>query len=83
MGQREILLRTNLGKKAQGVLGAAVAGMEKTGWRCGQKKPEQMAVELEPGGAGAPGLGRGAQAKTLTANWPEEALISDPFLETQ
>ena len=30
MEQREILLRTNLGKKAQGVLGAAVIGMEET-----------------------------------------------------
>lgn len=42
-----------------------------------------MAVELQPGGARALGLGRGAQAKTLTANWPEEALISDPFRETE
>lgn len=42
-----------------------------------------MAVELDPGGARALGLGRGAQAKTLTANWPEEALISDPFRETE
>lgn len=41
-----------------------------------------MAVELEPGGARALGLGKRAQAKTLTAIWPGGAPISDPFSET-